>query len=320
MRKSTGNNRRVNITLIRFLIGIVFFTEVLIHMPHKVHAFNVRFSEYEVEVETGFLALRTAKKYDDKNIIAKLYNGDIVISCPSENDDSDYIYVYSPKHKMHGYVNCHYLNYNTIRSFDYRYVKVETGYLALRSKKAYDKSNEIGKLYTGEMVYILDNSDSEYWIVYAPSLSRTGYVNRNYLHTSSTVPQYSESDIPVIIPENSHGEWNYDNSYPQYLNMRLEVLNTSRTKTVTDFELIFYAVDVWGSKIYGESTVYTYTTHRTVAPGATVKSDYISLPDRSRISRVYVAVRKVRFSDGTICRYDYVPDSDFAFWDIVYNK
>ena len=60
-------------------------------------------------------------------------------------------------------------------------VKVDSGYLALRTAKAFDYNNEIGKLYTGEVVQAVDVSDSQYWWVYAPGLGKYGYVNRDYL-------------------------------------------------------------------------------------------------------------------------------------------
>jgi hypothetical protein len=63
-----------------------------------------------------------------------------------------------------------------------RTVSVQSGYLALRSAKAYDTSNEIGELYTGDMVRLLDTSDSTYWYVYSPKYDKNGYVNKDYLY------------------------------------------------------------------------------------------------------------------------------------------
>ena len=60
-------------------------------------------------------------------------------------------------------------------------VNVEKGYLALRSDKAYDKNNEIGKLYSGDTVEVTDTSDATYWYVYVPKLGKEGYVDKNYL-------------------------------------------------------------------------------------------------------------------------------------------
>ena len=62
-------------------------------------------------------------------------------------------------------------------------VKVKHGYLALRSKKTFKRSNEIGKLYTGDSLIHCptDSENSTYWYVYSPKLNKLGYVNRNYL-------------------------------------------------------------------------------------------------------------------------------------------
>ena len=65
-------------------------------------------------------------------------------------------------------------------------VYVAKGYLALRTRKAYDSSNEIGELYTGDVVTVQDASDATYWYVYSQRLGKYGYVNRNYLVAGST--------------------------------------------------------------------------------------------------------------------------------------
>ena len=182
-----------------------------------------------VRVESGYLALRNYPAYDYSNEIGKLYNGDTVyvISTPY----SDYWWVYSPSLNREGYVNCNYLvnvtNFTysspsyiqytstatvkvqsgylalrTARAFDYSNeigrlytgdtvtdsyatvatVVVETSYLALRNAPAYDYYNEIGKLYTGDIVYILEETYPDYWWVYSPALNKSGYVNKNYLY------------------------------------------------------------------------------------------------------------------------------------------
>ena len=58
-------------------------------------------------------------------------------------------------------------------------VSVSKGYLALRTAKAYDSSNEIGELYTGDTVEVMDTSDNTYWYVYSAKLEKSGYVYRN---------------------------------------------------------------------------------------------------------------------------------------------
>lgn len=137
---------------------------------------------YRVQVSSGYLALRTAQAYDYRNEIGKLYTGDIVEV--EEYGSGDYWYVYSSKLNKYGYVNNNYLTYVGISEdfpeSDYT-VSVATGYLALRNAKAYDYRNEIGKLYTGDTVSVIDSSDSGYWYVYAPKLDKYGYVNKDYL-------------------------------------------------------------------------------------------------------------------------------------------
>ena len=136
-------------------------------------------STYTVVVDKGYLALRTAKAYDSRNEIGELYTGDTVQV--TDTSDGTYWYVYSPKHGRCGYVNRDYLIAPSL-SGDVRTVSVSSGYLALRTAKAYDSANEIGELYTGDVVQLVDTSDSTYWYVYSPKHNRNGYVNRNYLY------------------------------------------------------------------------------------------------------------------------------------------
>ena len=59
----------------------------------------------------------------------------------------------------------------------------DRGYLALRNAKAFDASNEIGKMYNGDYVYAL-RTNEQYWYVYSPSLGSYGYTNSDYLVSS----------------------------------------------------------------------------------------------------------------------------------------
>ena len=113
---------------------------------------------YSVAVASGYLALRNAKAYDDKNEIGKLYTGDTVDV--TDSSGSTYWYVYASRLKKSGYVNRRYL----ANSSSERYVSVKSGYLALRNAKAFKSSNEVAELYTGDKVQIADSSDSTYWL------------------------------------------------------------------------------------------------------------------------------------------------------------
>ena len=70
-------------------------------------------------------------------------------------------------------------------------VKVDTGYLALRSSPAYNSSNEIGKLYTGDTVIAKEKRGGDYWWVYSPKLDLNGYVNKDYLYTATSYGDYT---------------------------------------------------------------------------------------------------------------------------------
>jgi len=60
-------------------------------------------------------------------------------------------------------------------------VRVATSYLALRTAPAFEWANEIGKLYTGDVVTVKEKGGT-YWWVYSPKYGREGYVNSNYLY------------------------------------------------------------------------------------------------------------------------------------------
>ena len=61
-------------------------------------------------------------------------------------------------------------------------VYVQSGYLALRTEPAYKYENEIGQLYNGDEVSVIDKSYGTYWYVYSPKYDTYGYVNSNYLY------------------------------------------------------------------------------------------------------------------------------------------
>ena len=62
-------------------------------------------------------------------------------------------------------------------------VRIQPGYLVFRNGKSYDSQNEIGELYTGDLVVECptDTDESTYKYVYSLKLRKYGYVNRNYL-------------------------------------------------------------------------------------------------------------------------------------------
>lgn len=107
-------------------------------------------------VAKGYLALRTDTAFDSRNEIGELYNGDLV-EVMDYTGATGYWYVYSPKYDTFGYVNNDYLNSisSSVSAYDTMWtVSVEKGYLALRNAACYDSANEIGKLYSGDNVWV----------------------------------------------------------------------------------------------------------------------------------------------------------------------
>ncbi|MDO5132487.1 MAG: hypothetical protein Q4D81_05860 [Eubacteriales bacterium] len=299
------------------LAAVLLLTAFRFSLPQEAYAYSAVLYTYTVKVESGYLALRNGQSYDKKNEIGELYTGETVVACPTASEKNGYWYVYSPKLRKLGYVNASYLTYKGVYvDGDILYAKVKTGYLALRKAKKYEQSNEIGKLYTGDPVILLDDTDASYWTVYAPTISKAGFVNKDYLVGYSSSASYAEPSVPAVIDSTSYAEWYWPSSSSDYLNFHMEVTNVSRTKTVVAFDTIFYAEDVYGDKIYGDRTVYRLTTEKTILPGETVYSDYAALPNRNRIRRVYAAVTKAKLSDGTVCEYSSIPISAYGHWDV----
>ena len=73
---------------------------------------------------------------------------------------------------------------STPANYSVYYAKVNTGYLAIRSAKSFDSSNELGRMYTGSTVYVVDKSTGTYWYCYQPDMGIYGYVNSDYLVTT----------------------------------------------------------------------------------------------------------------------------------------
>ena len=147
---------------------------------------------YRVNVSKGYLALRSAAENNVENEIAELYSGDLVEVMG--HIDSDYWYVYSPTYDTYGFVNSDYLT--AIGASDYSVsswtVRLSKGYLALRSDASYNPSNEIGKLYSGDTVWVYDSSNSDYWYVYSLSLDQAGYVDSSYLYSDTASSNFGE--------------------------------------------------------------------------------------------------------------------------------
>ena len=159
----------------KLVLGAIVLLAVLLLAPARAYAHDD--SQYTVNVDTGYLALRTAPAYDDSNIIGQLNNGDVVTV--EEKTSGDFWWVYSPKLDKSGYVNKN--NLISAYSFGDYTVKVDKGYLALRTAPSYDDNNIVGELHNGDVVTVETKRGGRYWWVYSPQLNREGYVDADYL-------------------------------------------------------------------------------------------------------------------------------------------
>lgn len=156
----------------------------------------------------------------DGSALGMAERGEEVIVLAKPNDT--YAYIYAAEERAYGYVECSKLSDEKPKDetkedtkkadsasqttteilgagsppADYQgiyYVKVASGYLALRNAKAFDASNEIGKMYNGDYVQAI-RTNEQYWYVYSPSLGAYGYTNSDYLVSSSgSVKAYDNS-------------------------------------------------------------------------------------------------------------------------------
>lgn len=156
------------------------------------------YSVYYASVSSGYLAIRNAMKFDSSNELGQMQNGEEVLVVSTNTGNADYWYCYSPKLGIYGYVNKNYLTpgqgstVTTTPSSGYEIwdTRVASGYLALRNAPSYNSSNEVAKLYNGDVVYVYSgtsyvNFTDTYWWVYSPKYDRWGYVDSNYIYKSN---------------------------------------------------------------------------------------------------------------------------------------
>ncbi len=153
---------------------------------------------YRVEVESGYLALRSEPHYDSRNEIGQLHSGDIVTV--DRYEEGDYWWVSAQKLNKSGYVNKNYLSTGIGTDFipsPLGYgcygVRIETGYLALRNFPENDPENEIGKMHNGDTVDVIDTTNTRYWWVYSYANEMEGFVNKDCIYKMSVSEEGSAS-------------------------------------------------------------------------------------------------------------------------------
>ena len=313
------NHQIINRITCLFLSAMIMTSVMIFAIPQPVNASSYVLFTYMVKVNSGYLALRTEKAYDEENVIGELNTGDIVIGCPVKGDENDYKYVYSPRLHKHGYVNSEYIFYKGSYDGSIMFAKTDAGYLALRDEKAFEAENETGKLNKGTAVIILDDSDPEYSTVYVPSHYQTGYVNKKYLVSRSNGESSnggSDNSKPMLFPDPCKAEW--QKTSDNRLRMHVQVKNNTGEKTITSFTLIILAVDVNGNPVSNGDGLYEETINKRIEPRETEISSDFYLPRADNICAVHIQIKSVRFSDGTEMEY---PDEKrpSAGWKIYYQ-
>lgn len=122
---------------------------------------------------------------------------------------------------------------------------------------------------------------------------------------------WSEPDVTMIIPYSTWGKWNKISE--DRFTFAIKTKNISTSRKITAVEYLIYSEDVWGSEIISSSRPYTYTITETYAPGEMKYTENMNVPYRSETYKVYIAINKVRYSDGTV---EYVSSPEYWNWTI----
>ena len=167
-------------------VVLMFLTLLLLLVPITAYADTTCI----VTGTKNYLALRNAPRTDSRNEIGKLHNGDYFIVTSGGQNGFAYGHTVGG---YYGYVNANYLRaadyyqpqYTPAPQYNYssgtpRTVTGTTNYLALRSSPVRSESNEIGRLYNGEVFYVTEWGNTGFAYGYTAS-GRYGYVVSAYL-------------------------------------------------------------------------------------------------------------------------------------------
>ena len=121
----------------------------------------------------------------------------------------------------------------------------------------------------------------------------------------------NEPDVTAIIPMSSSGQWKDDGGY--YMDFRLKIKNVSTYRKIVAVEFEVYTKDIWGDELISSANPYTYTAKVSATPGEMCWTEYMSIPDRREVYEIHIAVKRVRYADGTT---ESVSDPHYVYWTI----
>ena len=117
---------------------------------------------------------------------------------------------------------------------------------------------------------------------------------------SGQANRFTEPWIPLVI--GAHCYWDPIPSVNTFF-FKVEVTNTSATRTIRGYELKCYCTNVWGERIYNDP-IYSQDNRKRIEPGQTVYSDNFNLGNYYSVDTVWVGISKIVFDDGEIREVD----------------
>jgi len=111
---------------------------------------------------------------------------------------------------------------------------------------------------------------------------------------------WTEPDVTLIIPDSSYGKW--DEKSGDRFTFKIEAKNVSTSRRIIAAEFLVYTEDIWGDELIRKNRPYSYSLEDTFKPGEMKYTTGMIIPYRQETHKVYIAVNKVRYSDGTIGR------------------
>ena len=88
------------------------------------------------------------------------------------------------------------------------------------------------------------------------------------------------------------------------MNYKVRVKNISLKKTIIAIEFSVYSIDVWGDEIIEKEYPYTFSQKMDLKPGQMNYCEYMRVPMSADAHYICIAIKKVRYSDGTTAYAD----------------
>ena len=104
-------------------------------------------------------------------------------------------------------------------------------------------------------------------------------------------------------------EWDFSQN-----KMRARFEMTAGSKAVKSYVLYVYGADRYGNRLSGQQ-IYFGTTSTALSARRTAYSNYITIPDNSRLARIYCGIKKVTLQDGTVQEVN-DGDIEYFYWEI----